>query len=312
MQVDFAYALFSMRQTTLQNALLSTVGEMDIAQLDQELAQFAPRESLAILARHGLRGEIVFCVPALIKANPYLVGYYRLLLGYSRKSFYEGGNGLGAFKRAEDAGKFSLRIDEALDEFCGGINKAASYLVNKLESNMIKAGFLDDLTLLTLGSQLRGGVNVKLGTAAINDVFKLIHDIVNSSITAETPHSIELINSANRKVFIGFSNDPDIFIRDEMVTGNMRNIIAIEVKGGQDFSNIHNRMGEAEKSHQKAHEAGYTECWTVINVDQADLQKCKLESPTTDRFYRISQLLDTSAVEYLDFKDRLISLTSII
>lgn len=31
---------------------------------------------------------------------------------------------------------------------------------------------------------------------------------------------------------------------------DFRNIIAVEVKGGTDFSNIHNRIGEAEKSHQ--------------------------------------------------------------
>jgi hypothetical protein len=32
--------------------------------------------------------------------------------------------------------------------------------------------------------------------------------------------------------------------------------VAVEIKGGKDYSNIHNRIGEAEKSHQKAKKEG--------------------------------------------------------
>jgi hypothetical protein len=40
----------------------------------------------------------------------------------------------------------------------------------------------------------------------------------------------------------------------------VRSLAAIEIKGGRDYSNIHNRIGEAEKSHQKAEKQGYVEC----------------------------------------------------
>jgi hypothetical protein len=79
-------------------------------------------------------------------------------------------------------------------------------------------------------------------------------------------------------------------IREEMAPGKYRQLIAIEVKGGTDFSNIHNRIGEAEKSHQKARAEGYAECWTVVNVDRIDLDMARRESPSTHRFYRLSDL----------------------
>ena len=44
------------------------------------------------------------------------------------------------------------------------------------------------------------------------------------------------------------------------------NRIAIEIKGGTDVSNLHNRLGEAEKSHQNARLLGFTQFWTIINL----------------------------------------------
>ncbi len=90
-----------------------------------------------------------------------------------------------------------------------------------------------------------------------------------------------------------------------------RNLVAIEVKGGQDYSNIHNRVGEAEKSHQKAKKAGYIECWTVVNVDRMDMAMAHRESPTTNKFYRISELLDGTSGEYRDFSLQILSIAGI-
>ena len=82
------------------------------------------------------------------------------------------------------------------------------------------------------------------------------------------------------------------------------------IKGGTDFSNIHNRIGEA-KSHQKAKGDGYVECWTVVNVDRIDLATSKTESPSTNRFYRLSQITAGLGKEYEDFATRVTSLTGI-
>src|SRR4029077_313824 len=89
---------------------------------------------------------------------------------------------------------------------------------------------------------------------------------------------IAVKNAAGRMVYVEFAPDPDIIIREEMapfsleeMTASFAEKIAIEVKAGEDFSNIHNRIGEAEKSHQKAKGRGYVECWTVGNVDRVDM-----------------------------------------
>lgn len=116
---------------------------------------------------------------------------------------------------------------------------------------------LDDLTLLTLGPQLRGGANVQKGVAGIVKVFDAIHDIVKGSVIKAAPSRIEIQNAAGRTVLIEFAPDPDIILREEMASGDYRQLIAVEVKGGSDFSNIHNRIGGAEKSHQKVRQAGY-------------------------------------------------------
>lgn len=96
-----------------------------------------------------------------------------------------------------------------------------------------------------------------------------------------------------------------------MSQNSYRNIVSIEIKGGRDFSNIHNRLGEAEKSHQKAKNLGYVECWTIVNVDNIDFNKAREESPSTNRFYRISKLESGKGKEFEDFRNRIISLTGI-
>ncbi|GHV39111.1 hypothetical protein FACS189490_02170 [Clostridia bacterium] len=90
-----------------------------------------------------------------------------------------------------------------------------------------------------------------------------------------------------------------------------RNLIAIEVKGGQNYSNIHKRIGEAEKSHQKARISGYVECWTVVNVDRIYIEMAKKESPSTNKFFRISDLLYSSSNEYQEFCDLIMSCVGI-
>jgi hypothetical protein len=85
LQIDFSFALTQIRSFYLGEALSSTIGEMDIREIDRELAEKVPIESINALARKGLRGELVFPVPCVLRKNPRLLGYYRLLLGFSQK-----------------------------------------------------------------------------------------------------------------------------------------------------------------------------------------------------------------------------------
>ena len=180
-----------------------------------------------------------------------------------------------------------------------------------LREGQISSSLLDDLTLLTLGAQLRGGANVQRGAVGIKQVFEVVEAIVADNAVETEPTRIRLENAAGRAVLVEFAPDPDIIIREAMSPENFRNIIAIEVKAGEDYSNIHNRIGEAEKGHQKARDRGYVECWTVYNVDGLDLEIARRESPTTNRFYKLDELLSGAGEEYEDFKSRLISLTGI-
>ena len=310
LQVSFARALVEIREAMLQDALKETVRKLDIPTLDKELADFVPAHSLAVLAGHGLRGELMFAVPAVLAANPKLLGYYRLLYGYSQKEFYKSGIG-GKFKSLETSGIVTKNSAPHLVDFCHAMAGAGEILLAGISAGKVNASVLDDLTLLTLGPQLRGGANVQIGIAGIAAVFSSIKDIVAGHITSEDQTRIELKNAAQKTVLIEFAADPDIIIREEMRTDVYRQLIAIEVKGGRDFSNVHNRIGEAEKSHQKARGAGYVECWTVVNVDNIDMAMARRESPTTNRFYRISDLIKMTGDDYTDFRDRIISLTGI-
>lgn len=312
LQIDFSFAIRQIRSLYLQQALSETVKDMEIVKIDRELAEIVPEKFLAILASHGLRGELVFPVPCVLLANPRLLGYYRLLLGFSQKAFYTAEFGVGGFKSMEEKGVITQNNQAALTDLCKALIPCACALVEGIGQKRINLELLDDLALLTVGPQLRGGANVKKGIAGIVGVFDAINAIVEHAAVQTFPNRIEIKNAAQRKVLIEFAADPDIIIREEMKQGVYRNIIAIEVKGGTDFSNIHNRIGEAEKSHQKARAKGYVECWTVVNVDRIDLDMARRESPSTNRFYRLSQLEGKSGDEYEDFWSRIVSLTGIV
>jgi hypothetical protein len=310
-QIGFSLTLAQARGLYLQDALGETVESPDIAQPNTERAKRAPAKMLAALARHGLRGELVFAAPSVLSANPRLLGHYRLLLGYSQKEFYTPATGASSLKALGVSGKRSLKAVLLLPDFCAALNKAAAALVDGIGPNAISRALLGDLTLLTFGPQLRGGAKVRRGGDATLRVFKLIQDIVKKAVVKLEGNSIEVKNAARRTVLIEFAPDPDLIIRERMAKGGYRNIIAIEIKGGTDFSNIHNRLGEAEKSHPKARANGFTECSTIVNVNRFDARKAGQESPSTDRFYRVAHLEDNNSEEFQDFRERIVSLTGI-
>lgn len=313
LQIGFALELKKFRSKYLQGALLETIQRLDITEIDKELAVYVPKHDLATLAKFGLRGELLFPVPGILMANPFLLGYYRLLMGYSQKEFYgkDKGFGVGHFKSMEVKGKIGKVASEEINDLCTAFCASASILLEGVGPLRVSKELLDDLTLLTVGPQLRGGANNVKGYAGIIQVFDIIKEIVNHSISEVRESSMEVISATGRLISIEFAPDPDIIIKEAMSDEHYRNVVAIEVKSGTDISNIHNRIGEAEKSHQKARKEGFTECWTVVNVSQLDMNKAKSESPSTDRFYSLSNLATRKGDEYEDFRRRILSLTSI-
>jgi len=205
----------------------------------------------------------------------------------------------------EEGGHITSGNRPCLKELCKTLCASAEALVEKVPH--LSKETVHELTLLTLGPQLRGGTLNILGSRANRKVFDLINSLLADESVAEGERSLELRNAAGRSVRVEFAADPDICIREKLPSGRFRNLVAIEIKGGKDFSNIHNRIGEAEKSHQKARKEGYVECWTMVGVAQLDLDLARRESPTTDRFYRIDEIADLSSDEAKDFRENLLS-----
>ena len=199
LQIGFAEALSRIRKEHLQDALLATVREMEVPAIDEELARFVARADLAILASHGLRGELLFAVPCILRKTPKLLTYYRLMLGYSQKEFYSAKHVGTRFKKMEDGGDTTEIDDDSLTDLCRGFISAASLLLAAIDKADLSSSFLDDLSLLTLGAQLRGGLNVKKGADAIKTVFSLIHGLVAEFAVKTSKWGIHVRNAAGRE-----------------------------------------------------------------------------------------------------------------
>jgi hypothetical protein len=305
LQITFFHRLKDIRKTYLLDSLLSVVATLQIPKIDEELGAFVSNKGLQKVAGWGLRGEIVFPVPCILHANPNILGYYRLLLGFSQKQFYGAQYGFGPLKSMEEKGLLSAVNEAVLPDLCQTLCASAEFLVQGVDD--LSQESVHELTLLTLGPQLRGGALNILGTRATKRVFDLISSIVEPSVVSKTDRSLELENAAGRPVKVEFASDPDICIREELPSGRYRNLVAIEIKGGRDYSNIHNRIGEAEKSHQKAKKQGYVECWTMVGVFDLDMALARRESPSTDRFYLIENITEKGGTEFEDFRENLLS-----
>lgn len=309
LQIEFYKRLLQLKDLFLMDALLTTVGQLDARKIDSDLAVFAPPSSLSKLASWGLRGELVFPVPIVLSSNPYLLGYYRLLLGFSQKQFYSSASGVSSFKSMEVYGSLRKKQQSELPNLCRSLCASAHELVEGVTS--LSPTSIHDLTLLTLGPQLRGSKLNVLGAKATQEVFNLIRLSLRNAIVSETAQKLELENAAGRKVLVEFAADPDISIKEMLPSGQERNLVAIEIKGGRDVSNVHNRIGEAEKSHQKARKEGFTECWTILGVKDFDLEVAKKESPSTDRFYFLASITSSKSDQYKDFIERLSALVGV-
>lgn len=110
-------------------------------------------------------------------------------------------------------------------------------------------------------------------------------------------------------VMIEFFNDPDVRIIEQLTT-TTRPLVSIEIRGGTDRSNIHNRLGEAEKSHQKAKDRGFFQFWTIIRCE-VDPVIARQESPTTTYFSNLDRIKDPATEEHRAFRELLGALVGI-
>lgn len=306
LQISFYFRLQMVKELYLQDALKKTIGQLDIKTIDSELAEYVNQNKLKRVATFGLRGEVFFPVPCILEKNPFLIGYYRLLFGLSQKEFYNKGP-FGRFKRLEDRGDITKLQIPHIPDLCRSLVNTAEALVDGIDEISLQT--IHELQLITLGPQLRGGANTSIGKDATQEIFNIIKCLVVPYTKDTTERTIHVINDSNRSVMIEFFSDPDVRITEKLKSG-IRPLVSIEIKGGRDASNIHNRIGEAEKSHQKARNRGFFEFWTIIRVD-VDPETIRRESPTTTHFFHIDRITKPQTEEHALFKDLLSSIISI-
>jgi len=306
LQISFYYRLQSIRSLLLHQALQNAVEASNLKALDRDLRDYVDGPVLRRVAGFGLRGEVLFATPALLRQKPTLLGYYRLLLGFSQKEFYGKGR-YGRFKRMEEAGEIPAGANPFIEELCRCLVKSTEKLVEIVEH--LSLDLIHELQLLTLGPQLRGSENTRLGKAATQEVYDLIRSIVRSYLREETKRTMILENDSGRKVMVQFASDPDITIVEKLTSG-VRPLVSIEIKGGGDVSNVHNRIGEAEKSHQKAKSCGFFEFWTIVRASVPE-PLARKQSPTTSLFFNLDQLLREGTGERTRFCDTLSSMIGI-
>jgi hypothetical protein len=278
-QVIFHQMLVAARKTILTDALSEALGSVDPALVKKQIALYIPADAQKILAASGIRDEHVFPLPIVLEKKPTLVGYYRLLLGISQKRFYRSGTGMSPFKSMEQRGMFDPKRRPPLEEFARVMAESIAEMVRQI-SPRINARDVTELPLITLGAQLYGSNNNAIGQQATLDVIVSVAEIVKKFIISRDTKKITVRNASKRKVF------------------------SIEIKGGTDNSNAHNRAGEAEKSHQKARAQGFRDYWTIISTTGVNRAKLKQESPTTNSWFDVAQILGREGTDWDEFRSR--------
>lgn len=273
--VDFALDLYTgllgARRTKLQPALGKAVKAVGIHNVDTDLKRLVAPEALTHLASIGLRGERVFPVPVILRHTPTLIGYYRMLLGLSQKEFGQPERlGYSPWVNAENTGKLSPQLEQLLDDFCKALILPLEQLVVAMDGFSDRD--LNDLALLTLGPTLQGGRNNLIGSKAVTGILASLRALLGAWIEFDSTQLIRFQTPAGRKFELVVRSDPDIALNEGTGT-ETKPLLAIEIKGGKDYSNAYNRAGEAEKSHITAKLQGYTHCWTIIHMKGADKNK---------------------------------------
>lgn len=309
-QVAFHLLLVAARNTVLMDALREALGSVDPDEVNRELADLAPADARAILAGAGIRDEHVFPTPTVLTAKPSLVGYYRLLLGAPQKTFYGTATGMGMFKRMESHGTLSDKHRAKLVEFCQAMATPLADLVRQL-SPTVTPRDVQELPLLVLGSQFQGGANNIIGQKATEAVFIAIKEIVADYIESDDGRVVTVRNASDRRVRLALAADPDVRITEEFGEGEFRPKVAIEIKGGTDRSNAYNRAGEAEKSHNSAHEAGFRDFWTVITKTGLSMSKLEEKSPKTRSWFDAAQVLAREGDDWEEFRSRIAEVVGI-
>jgi len=302
--IDIYEALVAARRLQLQPALSEAVGQIGVADIDKELRELVPTDALNHVAKLGLRGERVFPVPTILAHAPPLIGYYRMLLGVSKKEFGDSNKlGYGPWQTAEDKGEIPSRLEPYLPELCRAFIAPLVDLVRAMDT--FDDRDLSDLTLLTLGPTLQGGRNNVIGSKASRAVFEALRSHVEGqTITFDSERLVRFETPDGRSFALIEGSDPDVRVDLTSPLGDEVPLIVVEIKGGEDARNAHNRAGEAEKSHIKAKLAGYPHRWTIMVMKGLDRERLRSETPSSTELFEATEVMDQSGPDWEALKER--------
>lgn len=273
------------------------MSEVGVSAIDEELRNLVPSDALNHVARLGLRGERVFPVPVVLEHAPPLIGYYRMLLGLSKKEFGDRGKlGYGPWLNAEERGEIPPRLLPHLYEFCEAFIAPLVELVRAMDT--FDDRDLSDLALLTLGPTLQGGRNNAIGSRASRAVFEALRSLVAGCIVFDSERLVRFETPGGQKFALIEGSDPDVRRDLTSTSGKEVPIIAIEIKGGEDARNAHNRAGEAEKSHLKARIAGYRHRWTIMVMQGVNRTTLQSETPSSTEICEASEVIEQSGADW--------------
>lgn len=288
--------LVAARATVLHGPLLDALAGASPKAVAKELADLAPDAGRKVLAKAAIRDELVFMTPTVIRRRPSTFGYYRLLLGMPKKQFYTTATGMTMFRHMEEQDTIKDAVDHLLPSLCKRMNGYLSELVTQLSPEVCKID-IEQLPILTAGVQFDGRLRNDIGRAATQEVFLAIREIVAANVTADTATSLTITNASGRVIRIVNASDPDVAIYERFGAKSERLNVALEIKGGTDRSNAHNRAGEAEKSHQKVSKTA-RDFWTVIAMKGVDRRQLARESPTTKRWFDVAAVLGRAGPDW--------------
>lgn len=132
-QVYIRSFLDEARRSVLDSALRAAVKGIAPQTLAAEMNAHAPAAARQILQGTGVRDDLVFATPSVLRQDPRVLGYYRLLLGVSQKRFYTTASGLGSFKSMEERGVVRPVLDRYIPALCDALNASMGELVMSLK-----------------------------------------------------------------------------------------------------------------------------------------------------------------------------------
>lgn len=179
-QIAFHQLLVAARATILHGALADALNEAEPEVVSRELGRLAPTAARKLLARAGIRDEHVFATPTVLSARPTTLGYYRLLLGVSKKAFYATETGLRPFQVMEEKDRLRNTLMGELPALCKSLNAQLAEVITQLSPAVDRLD-IEQLPLLTLGAQFDGGWRNGIGKTATTDMFLAIREVTDDA-----------------------------------------------------------------------------------------------------------------------------------